>query len=125
MALSYEEKLALMKHLNWDYLDKHEDMLAVIEGKLESSGCLTRDKLFVRSMERLSWYSFIDLWGIETIKMMYTPELARRIWPPSRRKHYDFAIGLLRGETLSATGWDFGYFKSPRHRFFSDRGDST
>ena len=53
MNLSHEEKLELMSNLNWDYLDTHEDMLLVIEGKKESSGAFTRDKLFVRSLERL------------------------------------------------------------------------
>jgi hypothetical protein len=37
MILSQEEKLKLMRNLNWDYLDTHEDMLAVIEGRLETS----------------------------------------------------------------------------------------
>jgi hypothetical protein len=37
-----------MRSLNWDYLETHEDMLAVIEGSLESSGAFTQDKLFVR-----------------------------------------------------------------------------
>ena len=36
LLLTHEEKLNLMRSLNWDYLDSHEDMLAVIEGKLES-----------------------------------------------------------------------------------------
>jgi len=35
MKLSHDEKLKFMSSLNWDYLDKHEDMLAVIEGRLE------------------------------------------------------------------------------------------
>jgi hypothetical protein len=30
MTLTHEEKLSLMRSLNWDYLDTHEDMLAVI-----------------------------------------------------------------------------------------------
>ena len=34
LDLSYKEKLELMGSLNWDYLDRHEDMLAVIEGRL-------------------------------------------------------------------------------------------
>ena len=37
-TLTREEKLKFMSTLNWDYLDKHEDMLDVIEGSLESSG---------------------------------------------------------------------------------------
>jgi hypothetical protein len=118
--LTYEEKLRLMDSLNWDYADKPEDMLAVVEGRLHSSGALTRDKLFVRSMERLTWYSFIGLWGLETVKELYTPEIAGRIWPKERRRHYDFAIGILRGETVPAPGWGTEYYKSERYRFFSE-----
>ena len=125
ISLTHEEKLELMKYLNWDYLDKHEDMLAVIEGRLESSGVFNREKLFVRSMERLTWYSFIGLWGLETVKELYTPELAGRIWPKERKKHYDFAIGILRKETVSPAGWGTEYFKSERFKFFSNRGYST
>jgi len=53
MTLNHEEKLKLMGHLNWDYLDSHEDMLAVIEGRLESSGAFNQDKLFVRSAYKM------------------------------------------------------------------------
>jgi hypothetical protein len=121
LRLTYEEKLRLTASLNWDYSDKPEDMLAVVEGRLQSSGALTRDRLFVRSMERLTWYSFVGLWGPEAITELYTPELAGRIWPKERRRHYDFAIGILRGEPVSPPGWGTEYYKSERYRFFSDR----
>ena len=123
--LSPEEKLDLMGSLNWDYLDKPEDMLAVIEGRLESSGAFTREKLFVRSLERLSWHYTVALWGIDAIKELYTPELAGRIWPKDRRCHFDFALAVLRGEPVSPPGWGTEYFKSERHRFFSNRGHSA
>jgi len=74
LALSYDEKIKLMRSLNWDYLDTHEDMLAVIEGKLASSGAFTRDRLFVRSLERLPWHYVVALWGVKVIKELYTPE---------------------------------------------------
>ena len=45
LNLSREDKLKLMRNLNWDYLDTHEDMLSVIEGNMESSGAFNRDKL--------------------------------------------------------------------------------
>ncbi|MCL2231631.1 MAG: hypothetical protein FWB99_00965 [Treponema sp.] len=73
LNLSHDEKLALMSSLNWDYLDTAEDMLAVIEGSLETSGAFTCDKLFVRSLERLPWHYVTALWGVETIKKLYTP----------------------------------------------------
>ena len=122
---SYDEKLELMSSLNWDYLDKHEDMLAVIEGKSESSGALTRDKLFVRSLERLPWHYVTALWGIDVIKELYTADIAKRIWPKERRYHFDYALAILRREPLPPSRWGTEYFKSQRYRFFSDRGNST
>jgi len=125
LHLSHEEKLKLMKSLNWDYLDSHEDMLEVIEGRLETSGAFTRDKLFVRSLERLPWHYMVALWGVETIKELYTPEIASRIWPKERRKHFDFALAVLRREPLPTTRWGDEFYKSKRHRFFSDRWNGT
>ncbi|MCL2833566.1 MAG: hypothetical protein FWD78_10390 [Treponema sp.] len=121
LQLSHEEKLQLMSSLNWDYLDTPEDMLAVIEGRQESSGAFTRDKLFVRSMERLSWYYFVGLWGVETIKELYTPELAGRIWPKNLRMRYDFAVAVLRRESLPPARWGDEYYKQLRYPLFSDR----
>jgi hypothetical protein len=122
LNLTYEEKIDLMRSLNWDYQDTPDDMLSVIEGGLESSGALNREKLFVRSLERLPWHYLAALWGINTIKELYTPEIAERIWPKERRRHYDFAVKILRGEPVSPPEWGTEYFKSERHRFFSDRG---
>ena len=56
LELSYDDKIKLMDLLNWDTLDKSEDILAVIEGHLQHSESFTRDKLFIRSLERLPWH---------------------------------------------------------------------
>ena len=125
LQLSNEDKLKLMGLLNWDYLDTPEELLAVIEGRLESSGAFSRDRLFVRSLERLPWHYMTALWGIETIKELYTPEIANRIWPKERRKYFDFALAVLRREPLPHTGWGAPCYKSKRHRFFSDRGNGA
>jgi len=114
-------KLKLMHLLNWDYLDKHEDMLAVIEGKLETSGAFTQDKLFVRSLERLPWHYVTALWGVEKIKELYTPEIAKRIWPKERRRHFDFALAVLRGEPLPPSRWGDEHHKQMWRPVFSNR----
>ena len=123
LNLSREDKLKLMRSLNWDYLDTHEDMLSVIEGNMESSGAFNRDKLFARSLERLPWHYVTALWGVETIKKLYTPEIAKRIWPKSRRYHFDFALAVLRREPLPPSRWGDEHHKrlttnSQRHRMF-------
>ena len=125
LLLTHEEKIELMSILNWDTLDDCEDMLAVVEGRMIRSSAFTCDRLFVRSLERLPWHYIISLWGTEKIKELYTPENAARIWPKERRRHFDFALAVLRGEPLPPTRWGAQYFTSQRHRFFSNRGNST
>jgi hypothetical protein len=121
MTLTHNEKLDLMSSLNWDYLDKPEDMLAVIEGTRVSSGAFTREKLFVRSLERLSWYRIIGLWGVEEIKKLYTPDLAGRIWPKDLRWRYDYALAILRRQPVSPPGWGDEHHKQLRNTVFSNR----
>jgi len=125
LNLSHEEKIELMGSLNWDTLDRSEDMLALIEGHIVSSKAFTRDRLFVRSLERLPWHYITALWGLDAIKELYTTENASRIWPKERRRHFDFALAVLRKEPLPITRWGTEYFKSKRHRFFSDRGNGS
>jgi hypothetical protein len=86
MVLSLEEKLKCMKSLNWDYTTSPEDMLAVLEGRVEKAGPFNQKTLLVRSLERLHWEYVAALWGVEKIKALYTPELSRRIWPKDRRR---------------------------------------
>jgi hypothetical protein len=121
LQLSYDDKQNLMNTLNWDCLDKYEDMLAVIEGTRESSGSFTRDKLFIRSMERLPWHYLVALWGVETIKEMYTPEIANRIWPKERRQHFDYALAVLRREPIPPARWGDECYKQMWRPFLSNR----
>jgi hypothetical protein len=123
--LSHEEKLKFMRTLNWDYLDKHEDMLAVIEGHLETSGAFTRDKLFVRSLERLPWHYVVALWGVEKIKELYTPEISERLWPKENKKLYDFILAVLRKEPLPPARWGDEHYKQMWRPVLSNRWYST
>jgi hypothetical protein len=100
-------------------------MLAVIEGRLKTSGAFTQDKLFFFFLERLPWHYVTALWGVEKIKELYTPEIAKRIWPKERRYHFDFALAVLRREPLPPARWGDVYFTTQRHRFFSDRGNGA
>ena len=126
LKLTHEEKIGMMRALNWDYLTPPEDMLAVIEGRLDEAPPFDRERLMARSLERLPWHSFIALWGgVDAFKELYTPKLARRLWPKERRRAYDFVSAILRGEPVSASRWGDGYYKSLRHRFFSNRGNGA
>jgi hypothetical protein len=96
-----------------------EDMLGVIEKRRESSGAFTRDKLFVRSLERLPWHYVVTLWGVEAIKELYTPEIAKRIWPKDRRYHFDFALAVLQREPVPPARWGDEHYKQIWRLFLS------
>ncbi|MDR1839114.1 MAG: hypothetical protein LBQ93_05970, partial [Treponema sp.] len=81
----------------------------------------TRDRLFVRSLERLPWHYVTALWGIETIKELYTPQIAGRIWPKSRRYHFDFALAVLRREPLPPSRWGDEHYTKMWRPVFSNR----
>jgi hypothetical protein len=125
MPLAREEKLAMMASLNWDYTVSPEDMLAVAEGAKDKVGPFDRDFLFVRFLERVPWHRLIAFWGVEAVKQLYTPELARRLFPRDLRKKYDFALAVLRREPVSAPEWGSERYQSKRNRFFSHRGHSA
>jgi hypothetical protein len=119
MALSYDEKIEILSSLNWDYTTSPEDMLAVAEGRLDKAGPFDRDFLFVRFLERISWHRIVAFWGVEQVKERYTPEVAARIWPRERRRHFNFALAILRREPVSPPEWGTERYQSKRHRFFS------
>jgi len=121
MKLSQEEKLKLMKSLNWDYNTTPEDMLAVLEGKLDRAGPFDKNLIFVRSLQRLPWHYMIALWGVEAAKELYTPQNAARLWPKSIRSTYDFAFGILRREPVSSTEWGSPRSRELQNTVFSHR----
>jgi hypothetical protein len=121
LSLTQDEKLDIMRTLNWDYTAAPEDLLAVVEGRKARAGNFDQERLFVRSLERLSWHRLVALWGVEKIKALYTPQVARRLRSPDFRREYDFAVGILRGEPVSVAGWGSERSKQLQNLFLSDR----
>jgi hypothetical protein len=121
MILTREEKLDIMRTLNWDYDVSSEEMLEVIEGSIPKAGPFDRSRLLVRSLERVSWHRLIALWGTDAVKELYTPALARRLRSPELRRTCDFAIAILRREPVSVARWGSECYKSLRDTVFSNR----
>ena len=124
-ALTIEEKLKLMRSLNWDYNARPEDMLGVIEGNRDSAGAFDREGLFIRSLERLSWYHVLELFGEDLIIRLWTPELARRLRFKEMREDYDYAVSILRGDPLPVPEWGARSYKPVRNPFLPHRWHSV
>ena len=121
MTLSYDEKIEMMRCLNWDSNVSPEDMLAVVEGKLDKAGGFDQDRLFLRCLGRVPWYRIIVLWGVDKVKQLYTPKIARTLFPRELRIHYDFALAVLRREPVSTPEWGSEYHKQVQDAFLSKR----
>jgi len=124
-ALTRAEKLKLMRSINWDYNAKPEDMLDVIEGNRDSAGAFDREGLFVRSLERLNWYHIVELFGVDLMIRLWTPELARRLRLKEMREDYDYAISILRGKPLPAPEWGVRSYRPVRNPFLPHRWHSV
>jgi hypothetical protein len=93
-------------------------MLALIEGRLESSWVFTQDKLFVRSLERLPWHYVTAIWGIEKIKELYTPEIANRIQPENKKNHLVYIHTILQREPITPKWGNIQRKIQPSERFY-------
>ncbi|GHV80212.1 hypothetical protein AGMMS49944_20030 [Spirochaetia bacterium] len=121
MTLSYDEKIEMMRSLNWDYNVSPEDMLAVVEGRLENAGGFDQDRLFLRCLGRVPWHRIIALWGVDKVKELYTPKITRALFPRELRIQYDFALAILRREPVPPARWGDEHYKPLRDTVFSHR----
>jgi hypothetical protein len=121
MSTTENEKMIMAKSLNWDYAVSDEDIISIIEERNSEVKALNREKLFLRSLERLSWQSIVTLWGIDAIKKMYTPDLSLKLFPKSLKQKYDIILSILQGHSLSDAGWSSERAKKMQHTFLSNR----
>jgi hypothetical protein len=121
MKLTYEEKLEIVKGLNWDYDVSPEDLLAVVEGRLDHAGPFDRERLFVRSLERVPWHRIVGLWGKELAQSLLRPDIIKRVWMTSRRDKLERLAKILRREPVSFPGWSAELREKLQNTVFSHR----
>lgn len=86
-----------MKHIIWDYdIDPYE-LYEVVTGKIDRAGHFDAQRVFLRMLERLSWYELLDLLNLETIAKIRHRDV---------REKYEYVRKILQGETVSFSGWD-------------------
>ena len=120
-TLSRDEKIRLLSKINWDYIDTPEDMLDVIEDKKITSGAFTKQTLFVRSLETLSWNDLVNLWTLEKCIILYNNKVRRMIFDKFLRGEYDKIFTLLRTGTLPHAERSPEDIKRIRASFLSNR----
>jgi hypothetical protein len=120
-TLNKKEILSRMKLLTWDYDVDPWKLYEVITGKIDKAGPFTREMVFLRMMERLSWYDCIHLLGIEFLRKELEPSLIKKIRFKALREKYEFARKVLQGKTVPSSGWSAENRERIKHSLLSDR----
>ena len=120
--MTSEKRNQILETLNWDMDISKEELQNLILGETAEVGGLTREMLFLRSLERVAWHNLVPLWnGIDECCKLYTENVRRGLRNNEFRQKYDFIFGLLRKKTVHAPEWGSEYCENIRHTFLSDR----
>ena len=110
-----------LRGIIWDYDVDPDELFEVITGKREKSGPFDAERIFVRMLERLSWYELIELLGLEFIKNHLSEDIIRKIRFKALRGRYETIRKILSGDPLSFSGWDHEYREKIKHTLLSNR----
>ncbi|MCK5517409.1 MAG: hypothetical protein KAI39_11085, partial [Desulfobulbaceae bacterium] len=115
------QQYRILKRLVWDYTISIKDVYAVINGEKTHAGHWDFDHLFIRMLERLSWYELLDLLGRQTLEEKLVPEILCYLRSTEKKEKYERLGKILRGEIVSFTKWGAGYRNEVSNTLFSNR----
>ncbi len=110
-----------LKRIIWDYDVDANELRAFLDGKEEQFHHFTREMLYVRILERLSWYEILECLPISLIKRMLNPEIISMLRSISMRRKYDYAARVLHRQALPSSRWHHQDRKQTEYPLLSDR----
>lgn len=116
---------SIIKRIAWDYNIPLNDIYDVILRKKQNCYHWDFEKIFIRLLERVSWYDIIYLIGIKTIKKELTKSRIKLLFHQDQRQKYEDIRKILSGETVSFTEWGPAFNERIKSSLFSDRWYST
>ena len=119
---SSASKEKLLKSLYWDYEVDASRLVDIISGNIpDTDSQFSRERIFVRMLERLNWLDIISILSKEQIAVLLTPAAVSSIRFNDLRERYEFIRKVLSGETVSFTGWGDEYYQKIKHTLLSNR----
>jgi len=91
-----QQRHKVLKSVMWDYSISSNDMEKLLDGKIDKAGHYTREKLFVKMLTGLPWYTIIQLLPAENVKELLTDEVIAALWPKSVQKQYKYVRKRLQ-----------------------------
>jgi len=110
-----------LKRIIWDYNVDTDDLLAFLTGEKESLHHFSREMLYVRILERLSWYEILESLPIQVIKRMLREDIISKLRSDSMRRKYDYAARVLHNQPLPPSRWDPENRNPSEYPILSDR----
>ncbi len=92
-----------LQSIMWDYSISTDETEKLLAGKIDKAGHYTREKLFVKILSGLPWFTIIQLLPVEQVKEMLTDEIIGALWPESIKNQYKYVRHRLQ-ETLPDSG---------------------
>jgi hypothetical protein len=110
-----------VKRIIWDYSVNIDELYAFLTGEQKQYYHFTREMLYVRILERLSWYEILECLPIAVIKRMLSPKTLSMLRSESMRRKYDYAARVLHKQTLPPSRWDHRNSRTNEYPVLSDR----
>lgn len=103
MKYSDDKRKKLLSMICWDYAVDVETLLYAIDNDTLPHN--EKERLFVKSLEKLPWHNVVGLWGFETAKHLLNDSVIQKLWPKERRQRFAILNRILRNEPVSAPEW--------------------
>jgi len=110
-----------VKRIIWDYDVDADGLYSFMTGKKGRFHHFTLETIYVRILERLSWYEILECLPISVIKRMLTSKTISMLRSESMRKKYDYAARILYKLALPPSRWDSRNHEKSEYPILSDR----
>ena len=111
----------ILKRLSWDYTISPEEIYAVISHEASHAGHWDFRQLFLRMLERLSWYDLLEFFDRATLEKWLVPEILSQLRFAEQREKYERLGKILRREPVPFTKWGAQYSAEVESTLFSNR----
>jgi len=91
-----KQRQKALKSVMWDYSISVSDMEKLLDGKIDKAGHYTREKLFVKMLTGLPWFTIIQILPVAKVKEMLTNEVIDSLWPKSVKSKYEYVRKRLQ-----------------------------
>jgi len=90
------QKKILLQQIIWDYNIPVDEIEEVLKGHKQMTGHYTRSMLIRRLLETYPWFTLIDMFTPEELKIMLDNDVIKTLRSPSLQKKYEFVQKRLQ-----------------------------